>query len=125
MIAADTSSLIAFLSGEEGEDVRLIQQAMTSEELRLPPPVVSELLSGAEDTDQVRYLLATVALLPIIDGFWERAGLGRRTVLAQGRKARLADAMVAQCCIDSDVPLIVRDRDFRHFVEWCGLKLAE
>ncbi len=104
--------------------MRLIEQAMASEDLRLPPPVISELLSGAASTEQVQYLLANVPVLPIELGFWERAGLGRRIVLAKGRKARLADALIAQCCIDAGIPLIVRDRDFRHFVEWCGLVLA-
>ena len=110
MIAADTSSLVAYLSGEDGDDVRLIEQAMASEDLRLPPPVISELLSGAASTEQVQYLLANVPVLPIELGFWERAGLGRRIVLAKGRKARLADALIAQCCIDAGIPLIVRDR---------------
>ena len=52
-----------------------------------------------------------------------------RTVTAQGSeiadlKAKLADALIAQCCIDADVPLIARDADYRHFERWCGLKLA-
>jgi predicted nucleic acid-binding protein len=37
-------------------------------------------------------------------------------VLATGFKARLADALIAQACIDHDVALITRDKDFRHFV---------
>jgi hypothetical protein len=45
-------------------------------------------------------------------------------LLLKGLKARLADALIAQCCIDADVPLIARDSDFRHFKRWCGLKLA-
>jgi hypothetical protein len=31
---------------------------------------------------------------------------------------------IAQSCIDADVKLITRDRDFRHFATHCGLKLA-
>jgi predicted nucleic acid-binding protein len=36
----------------------------------------------------------------------------------------LGDALIAQSCIDHDVPLITRDTDFRHFAKHCGLKLA-
>jgi predicted nucleic acid-binding protein len=36
----------------------------------------------------------------------------------------MPDALIAQCCIDADVPLIARDKDYRHFESWCGLKLA-
>ena len=36
----------------------------------------------------------------------------------------MADALIAQCCIDANVTLIARDRDYRHFERWCGLKLA-
>jgi predicted nucleic acid-binding protein len=47
----------------------------------------------------------------------------RRAVRRRGLKANLADALVAQCCIDADVPLIAHDPDFRHFAAHCGLKL--
>ena len=53
-----------------------------------------------------------------------RAGAARHLLRDKGLKAATSDALIAQCCIDADVPLISRDRDFRHFVRWCGLKLA-
>jgi len=46
VIAVDTSSLIAFLAGDEGADIDLIHQAVAEDRLRLPPPVLSELLSS-------------------------------------------------------------------------------
>ena len=63
-------------------------------------------------------------LLPIADGYWQRAGVARATLLNQGRKARLADALVSQSCIDHAIPLIARDGDFRAFAQFCNLKLA-
>ena len=44
-------------------------------------------------------------------------------VLAEKRKARLGDALIAQICIDGGVPLITRDRDFQAFAETAGLNL--
>jgi predicted nucleic acid-binding protein len=123
LIAADTSSLVAFLSGEAGSDVEAIDRAMASKALALPPPVVTELLSKP-DSAQIVYLLQTTRLLPIEEGLWRRAGETRRTLLRNGLKAALADALIAQFCIDADAPLITRDADYRHFAKHCGLRLA-
>ena len=44
-------------------------------------------------------------------------------VLSRARKARLADTLIAQSCLDYDVPLISRDRDFRSFARTSPLRL--
>jgi PIN domain len=65
--------------------------------------------------EEAGVVLAALPTLELDAGFWERAGLLRGGVLATGFKARLADAVIAQACIDHDVALITRDKDFRHF----------
>lgn len=55
------------------------------------------------------------------DGFWHRAGKLRASILARKRKARLGDALIAQCCIDADNPLITRDANFQAFSEHLNL----
>jgi predicted nucleic acid-binding protein len=45
-------------------------------------------------------------------------------VLAAKRRARLGDALIAQSCLDHQVRLITRDRDFRHFARAAGLRLV-
>ena len=124
MIAVDTSSLIAFLAGDEGADIDLIHQAVAEDCLRLPPPVLSELLSSQAQAAQMDYLLQVVPLLELLPDYWARAGLMRRTLLAAGRKARLADVLIAQACLDADVALITRDTDFAAIAALCGLNLA-
>lgn len=123
MIATDTSSLVAYLSGERGQDVARIDEAIATRQLRLPPPVVSELLSKP-DQSQIDALLSEIPLMELTPGFWDRAGRTRRALRVRGLKAAFADALIAQCCIDADVALIARDRDYRHFERWCGLRLA-
>ncbi|MHB8420480.1 MAG: PIN domain-containing protein [Myxococcales bacterium] len=59
------------------------------------------------------------------EGYWERAGLLRSKLLARRLKARLADTLIAQSCLDGAVPLLTRDADFRHFAQWAGLELVE
>ena len=123
MIAADTSSLVSYLAGEGGDDVARVDAAMAAEELVLPPPVLCELYSKPS-RDLIEGPLALLPLLEFREGFWARAGDARRLLLSKGLKAAMPDALIAQCCIDADVALIARDRDYRHFGRWCGLKLA-
>jgi predicted nucleic acid-binding protein len=123
LIATDTSSLVAYLSGEQGDDVVRIDAAMSTGELCLPPPVLSELLSKP-DLSLIEALLTEIPLMDIAGGLWDRAGRTRRVLRLRGVKVALADSLIAQCCIDADVPLIARDRDYRQFERWCGLRLA-
>jgi predicted nucleic acid-binding protein len=124
MIAADTSSLVAYFSGDSGDDVEKIAAAIAAGELALPPVVVTEVLS---DPNAALILDSEIPLLPTLDaheGYWLRAALSRRTLHKIRLKAKIADALIAQSCIDHNVSLITRDRDFRHFAEHCGLRLA-
>lgn len=124
MIAADTSSVVNFLTRQHTPDALLVEAAFRAETLRLPPPVVAELLSSPKAEPALRGIIDMAGMLPISDHFWSRAGEIRCRLLSSGLKARLADTLIAQCCIDADVPLITRDGDYRHFAMHCGLKLA-
>jgi len=116
VIAADTSSLVVYLAGGEGSDIDLLDEAIASKQLVIPPPVLTEVMSAPGRGEQVGAVLTTLTMLELGAGFWERAGLLRGRVLGTGFKARLGDALIAQACIDHDVALISRDNDFRHFV---------
>lgn len=124
MLAVDSSSLIAFAEQQDGTDVALILEALMQSKMLIPPVVVSEVLSNPSEQTRVHSLLNRSRILPVLEGYWQRAGILRRTVLLSGRKAKLPDALIAQSCIDHDIPLITRDTDFRHYVETGGLKLA-
>lgn len=124
MIASDASSLVAYLQGLSGNDVNLLDGIIVSGQLVLPPIVVTEVLSGANSARALRATLPKIEQLAISDGYWERAGDMRRLLKQNGLKAKTADALIAQSCIDHNVPLITRDADFRHFEKYCGLTLA-
>lgn len=124
MIALDTSSLVAYLSGTaEGPDVNLLDQALRDRLAVLPPVVLSEILSDPKLPAQARNYLMQLPLLAVTDGYWERVGLLRARLLARRRRARLADSLIAQSCIDHDVALVSRDADFRGFARYGRLKL--
>jgi hypothetical protein len=124
MIAADTSSLSAFLKGEKGKDVERLSAAFAAGELVVPAVVLAELLSDPEAGKSIDAHLPNLLTLEIHDGYWMRAGHTRRLLKMRSYKAKVADALIAQACIDNDVALISRDADFRHFAKHCGLKLA-
>lgn len=123
MIAVDTSSFIAYLQGEEAPDVNLVEQALRDETLIIPPYVVTELFSDPRLTDELKQAIRSIIQLPILPGFWERAGEARAAILRKGKKARTLDTFIAIYCVDHEMPLVTRDVDYRHFVELLGLSL--
>ncbi|MGA7793291.1 MAG: PIN domain-containing protein [Candidatus Acidiferrales bacterium] len=123
MIAADTSTWVAYLEGATENDAKLLRQALSDKQVVMAPVVLSELLSDPKLPSQVAASLADLPLIQTTAGYWQRAGLLRAKVLSRGRRARLGDALVAQSCIDEDVPLLTRDRDFRAFAQAAGLNL--
>ena len=125
MIAADTSTWIAFLEGGRGEDVELLDRALQERQVLMVPVVLAELLSDPRLPASVADTLSDVPMIEIAAGFWQRAGALRAKVLSKRRKARLGDALIAQACIDRGVSLITRDRDFRAFVDAAGLDIVD
>lgn len=123
MIAADTSTWIAFFQGEAGKDVELLDRSLEDRQVLMAPPVLTELLSDPGISSEVSKTLLQLPLIEIQPGFWNRAGALRASVLAKRRKARLGDALIAQNCLDAGIALLTRDRDFRVFAETASLSI--
>jgi predicted nucleic acid-binding protein len=122
--AADTSTWIAFLEGDSGQDVQLLDRALEDRQVVMVPVVLTELLSDASLPSHVVKTILDLPMLELASGYWHRAGALRAKVLATRRKARLGDALIAQTCIDQSIPLITRDRDFRAFAVAAKLNLV-
>jgi predicted nucleic acid-binding protein len=129
MIAADTSTWVAFLqeaAGEDrpSEDKTLLDRALLDQQVVMIPAVLAELLSDPALASEIAKTLSDVPILDVEPGYWERAGLLRARVLSKRREARLGDTLIAQSCIDHGVPLLTRDDDFRTFAAAAGLDLV-
>jgi predicted nucleic acid-binding protein len=124
VIAIDTSSIVAYLSGEQTADTEAVDDALGHKAAFIPPIVLTELLSARNLPRDLRETLLAIPMLDLTDGYWERAGLLRAHLLSRRYKARLADTLIAQSCLDHQVALITRDRDFRHFARYGGLRLV-
>jgi predicted nucleic acid-binding protein len=123
VIAVDTSSLRRFLSGSAGPDVDAVAASLDEHQMLLPPVVLAEILSEPRLQRSTIEVLSAIPLLEILDGYWIRTGQLRARMIAAGHKAKMADALIAQSCLDHDVALITHDNDFRHY-ERQGLVLA-
>jgi predicted nucleic acid-binding protein len=123
MLCIDTSSLIAYLEGEPGEDVELVDQAFADRVGAIAPVTLAEVLSDASLGKSARDAILQLPLLSLTGNYWIRAGELRAKILKSGHKARLADTWIAQSCLDHQATLVARDRDFRVFQRLAGLKL--
>ena len=123
MIAIDTSSLSAYLSGQSGKDTEEVDFALQQRQGALPPVVISEILSDPKLSREIRNLILDIPSLSLHEGYWERAGLLRSMLISAGRKMPLADSLISQICIDHQVPLITRDSDFQVIARHTNLKL--
>ncbi|OGQ08245.1 MAG: hypothetical protein A3G32_08895 [Deltaproteobacteria bacterium RIFCSPLOWO2_12_FULL_40_28] len=122
MIAVDTSSFVAYLDGEKRPDTDAVEMALQQKLVVFPPVVLTELLSDPKLPLSIKKTFQEIPILPTLEGYWERAGLLRSKILSHGCKARLADTLITQSCLDHDIPLIAHDSDFRHFVQFASLK---
>jgi|SRR5580658_5245781 predicted nucleic acid-binding protein len=124
MIAADTSSWIAFLEGAPGLDTQLLERALTDRQIFMIPVVLTELLSDPGISSGVAETLSEIPTIELEPGYWQRAGALRAKVLLKRRKARLGDALIAQTCADRGIPLLTRDKDSRAFADAARLNLV-
>ena len=115
--------MIAYLQGAKGTDVTVIDHALLDQIAVFSPVTLSELFSAPNLSSTLRETLLAIPLLPILDGFWVRAGLLRAKILGKGFKAKLADTLIAQTCLDHQVPLVTRDQDFHVFKQFAKLQL--
>ena len=124
MIAADTSTWVAYLEGASGQDVALLDRALQDRQVVMVPVVLTELLSDPQLPSAVAQTLLEIPLIEPSPGYWHRAGMLRAKVLAKARRARLGDALIAQSCLQEGISLITRDKDFRAFAAVAGLAVA-
>jgi predicted nucleic acid-binding protein len=124
MVCADSSSWIAYLSGESGDDVDLMDTCLHQRSIQMAPVVLAELLSAPSLPADAEESLLSIPLLDLTTGFWERAGKTRADLIKRKLKPKLADTLIAQVCIDHNLPLHTRDADFRPFAKYAGLQLV-
>lgn len=124
-IAVDSSSMIAYFQGQKGRDVDAIVEFLEESRIIIPPVVLCELLSDPKLPKAVAHNLNAFPTLEITKDYWQRVASLRSKLIAKKMKARLADSMIAQICVDHKVKLITRDKDFKNFKKYSDLELFD
>jgi len=75
MIAADTSTWIAFLEGTPGSDTQLLERALGDRQILMIPVVLTELLSDPVLSSGVAETLSEIPMIEVEPAYWHRAGL--------------------------------------------------
>ncbi len=123
MICADTSSVVALLAGAEGHDVDAVRRSLLDGTLVIAPVSLAELLSDPKVTSSLEEFALDIPQLEITRGYWERVGKLRALMRRHGFRPKMTDSLIAQSCLDHDVPLVTRDQDFLSFRKLAGLRL--
>jgi predicted nucleic acid-binding protein len=123
LIAIDACVVISFLADEKTAQAVRLEALLGTGEAVLAPSVVTELLSDPSAGGESAALIEGLIQLPLLDGYWSRAGMLRAAIRRAGRKAALGDALLAQACLDADCALLTADTDFKAFAELAGLRL--
>ena len=95
MIAADTSAWIDHYKGIDSEYAIHLQNALASDVLVMPEPVLFEVLSAPKLSQKTANEFLRLPRLELIPGFWERAARLRRDPLKKDMKARGMDCLIA------------------------------
>ena len=90
MIAVDTSTFIAFLAGESGRDVEVLDQALATNQAHLPPVVVAEIFSAPNAPASLERLIMALPILASTPdpGPWPEGAARRRSNLSVVSRSR-------------------------------------
>lgn len=123
MIAVDTSVLIDYFQGKNTIQTEKLDELFIAHSIILPPIVIVEILSDSSLPKKFIEKMLELPMLEPTENYWQRAGINRSKLLSKKLKARVADSLIAQSCIDHKAQLLTNDMDFRHFAKYCGLLL--
>jgi predicted nucleic acid-binding protein len=104
----------------------MLEEALASGIVVLPPLVVAELVSGAErpaDREAIGDLLQDLPVHHTPLEHWIRVGDLRLLLRNKGVEISTPDAHVAQCALDLNALLLSRDKVFREVSRYTSLRL--
>ncbi len=124
MNCVDSSVIIAWLNGADYPEAEALDALLEKDAAFIAPIGITEIFSNTKGGPIVAEALTTFRVLDLKQGYWERAGAMRAELRREGRKAPIADALIAQAAIDANLPLLTRDSDFKVYAKLFGLNLA-
>lgn len=128
MILIDTSAWVEFLRDTDSAVCRRVDSALGGD-IATCDAIRMELLAGARDErhlDTLRRLLAMAVVLPTRSSHYEQAAAVYRLCRHEGATVRkLIDCLIASVAIESDIPVLHKDRDFDMLAMHTSLEIVE
>jgi len=116
-ILIDTSAWVDFLRARGGVLGDVVERALSDDTALMCSVVVAELLQGAKgqkEVQQLEFLFANVACLPVLPDDWHGAGRALQTLRLRGVTLPLSDAIIASVAKRHGVSILTADAHFKH-----------
>lgn len=114
MIVVDTSVWITALRTRGSREAAILSGLLDADEVALPTPVRTEILSGASKTDYAK-LRRTLSALPVLypsDETWRLIDRWTETTSRAGQRFGVGDLLIAAVCAEAGGLLWSLDTDF-------------
>jgi predicted nucleic acid-binding protein len=132
VIAVDSSVWVDFFNGAQSLERQTLHQLIRQApaQVVVPDLVLYEVLCGFRDERQRRLASEAFEALACVSSLnpqsAERAAQRYRDLRSKGITIRShSDVLLASYCIDHDLVLLQRDRDFQPFAQHFGLRLLQ
>ncbi len=126
MIIADTSVWIDYFNGKVDSYTDELDKQLNDGNVVLGDLILLEILQGIKsdkEYNKTKKILETLDQYEMLGhNMVTRCANNYRQLRKQGMTIRkTADVIIATFCIENKIPLLFTDRDFKPFVEHCGL----
>lgn len=126
MIIADTSVWIDYFNGKVDAYTDELDKQLNEGNVVLGDLILLEILQGIKsdkEYNKTKKILETLDQYEMLGhNMVTRCANIYRKLRKQGITIRkTADVIIATFCIENKIPLLFTDRDFKPFVEYCGL----
>ncbi len=126
MIIADTSVWIDYFNGKVDSYTDELDKQLNEGNVVLGDLILLEILQGIKsdkEYSKTKKILETLDQYEMLgQSMVTRCANNYRQLRKQGMTIRkTADVIIATFCIENKIPLLFTDRDFKPFVEHCGL----
>jgi len=114
VIVVDTSVWITALRSRGSREAAILSGLLDADEVALPSPVRTEILSGASksDRDKLRRALSALPILYPSDETWRLMDRWTETTTRVGQHFGVGDLLIAAVCAEAGALLWSLDSDF-------------
>lgn len=117
-VIVDTSVWVSFFRNSPGAECDILSHLIEEKRACLTGPVVAELMHGAKNHSQLRYIQKILTVLPYLEVTcedWEVAGNTLLRLRKRGKSLTVIDAVIATVAQRNDAHVLTLDSDFQHF----------